>query len=284
MNKKILASSIIIIVIFVSGVFYFLYKQQGKEQIAISVKTTEFTDKEIVNFAKSENITPDYFTVDKDEKFLGEYGSVLYADEKINDKNIFYCTNNIENTEQYINKFIKNESGGGLKGAEYDVAVIKTSENYRFFEFKISKNEKRGSREHNYQYRIFKCSYIYDLLYGVYGNPFLNHDEIDNVYIGKLNLKPLNMDIVKEFSELMWSEGGFKYGQKVLNSFTERQNGSFNHIIYEIETACLENSDCCSTILYKSNYIVNESSGKINFSRKQIKTVEHGSTSCYNLK
>ena len=271
MNKKIIIILIIITLILLSTLTYFSLNKQKQTTYNPLLNQTEFTDEEIVHFVNSDIVVPNNFFLDEDQKFLGKYGGVLYADYELDDKNIFYCAKNISDTDYYVNEFTKNESGGGLKGVEYDVSVIESSENYRFYEFKINKKEKRGSRKYNYQYRIFKCSYINDLLHGVYGNPNLNKDNVDNMYIGTIKLRPITMETVKEFSESMWNTGGFDYGEKVINSFTKKQNNLFNHSIYETKTACLKLNDYCSTELYKANFIIDKNSGKINFSRNKIK-------------
>ncbi|MFZ2970947.1 MAG: hypothetical protein WA063_07415 [Minisyncoccia bacterium] len=263
MRKKIIFIVTITFIILLGISIYFL-------------KKTEFTDTEIINFVTSHKEAPSRFFIDQDQKFLGDYGSVLYADQKINDKNIFYCANTIDDTSKYINEFIETESGGGSKGAEYIITIIETSENDRYFEYKTNKKEKNGKRGHNDQFRIFKCTYIQDLLHGIYGNLNLNKNEIDNIYIGTLKYKPITMEVVKQFSESMWSTGGFNIGHKVLNSFTEKEDGLFKHTIYETNTGCLEQTDCCETTLYKSSYLINENSGEINFSRNKIKVVSHG--------
>jgi len=277
--KKIIIIAIILLIA-VSIFLFLLLNKQKLNKYEIPFNQIEFTDEEIVNFVKSKNDLPSYFIVDKDKDFLGDYGSVLYADVKIDNKNIFYCTDNINDTKQYVNEFIEDKSGGGLKGAEYNLSIIETAENNRFFEFRINRKSKQGSRKFNYQYRVLKCSYANGLLHGVYGNPFLNQLNI-SMHIGALNQRPITAESVKEFAESMWSNGGFAFGDKVLNSFTEKKNGFFQHTIHETMTGCLEMTDCCSTTLYKSEYVIDENSGKISFSRKKIKTVKHGSDGCY---
>ncbi len=273
-NKILIISIIFVIVITLLSLFLFPKTLKKETQSPVFQATqTEFSDKVILDAVYSDYKTPDGFFVDTLEK--GEKISDSFYYERIleNNKWIFYCTNDINTAKQLVNKNISDYNEQNYSGS--DRVIIDTSENEKFFEFKtIEFSKTLPDRKYYLRYRVYKCNYLSDLQHGVYSK---KDESISDNYIGIFAKKPITTENVKELVEFLWYSAFSNYntgGSKVLSSFTEENDNSIKHTIFETKTVYGDWGLCDQITLIKSIYTVNKNSGEIKLAEENVKILQ----------
>ena len=271
-NKILVISIIFVIALALLGLFLFTKTSKRQTQSPVFQFTqTEFTDKEILDSVYYDYKTPEEFFVDTLERGEKISDSVYYERASENNKWIFYCTNDVNTARQLVDKNIADYN----KQDYSDRVIIDTSENEKFFEFKTMEAEKTPpDRKYYLRYRAYKCNYLSDLQHGMYDK---KDESISDNYIGIFAKKPITTENVKELIEFLWYSAFSNYntrGSKVLSSFTEENNNSIKHTIFETKTVYGDWGGCDQITFIKSIYTINKNSGEIKLDQEDIKTLQ----------
>lgn len=164
----------------------------------LQLPKTQFSDQEILDVVYSDYKVPEGFYKDVLEKGEKISDIVYYERILINNKWVFYCTNNFYEAKQLVEKSINEYNQGG-----HPRILLETTENEKFFEFKTIENQtKLPDNKYYFRYRVFKCNYISDLQnISFYAKKDL---AIPENYIGKFSERPIAKDNVKELVEFLW--------------------------------------------------------------------------------
>lgn len=233
---------------------------------------TRFTDKEIIDAVFSDYKVPDGFFKDTLERGEKIWDSVYYEKVLKNNEWEFYCTNDFETARQFVEKNIATYNNQLSPDNYHNQTILDTNENEKFFEFKTIKNNPTSPDMQYYlRYRVFKCSYISALQYIT---PHFDGSSISDEYIGVFAQKPITKENAKELIEFLWYSPFNNSGSKVLSSFTQEDENSIQHTIFETKSSGIDWYMAEEVILIKSIYTINKDSGEIKLNQENIKTIQ----------